>query len=138
LNQGESVVSVLTPDPVTGNLVTYNGTRTSSERIGYALDATAASIGGVKGGLVYDLLEGGLSSWYGQADWYATRGITLSGDYDYFGRRFDGDSIFNFFHAQRDEDAHRRLAVDVTEGVDVAASGGIRTYTTTALRVLIS
>jgi hypothetical protein len=131
LNQGESVVSVLTPDPVTGNLVTYNGTRTSSERIGYALDATAASIGGVKGGLVYDLLEGGLSSWYGQADWYATRGITLSGDYDYFRPTFDGDSIFNFFTHNAMKTLTGRLAVDVTEGVDVAASGGIRTYTTT-------
>jgi hypothetical protein len=131
MNQGESIVSMLTVDPVTGNPVTFSGTRTSSEKIGYALDASAASVGGVKGGLVYDLLDGGFASWYGQLDWYASRNITVGGDYDYFRPTFDGDSIFNFFTHNAMKTLSGRVAIDITEGVDVAASGGIRTYTTT-------
>jgi hypothetical protein len=130
LNQGESVVSMLTFDPLTGNPITYSGTRTSSERLGYALDATAASVGGIKGGLVYDLLDGGFSNYYGQADWYATRNITVSGDYDYFRPTFDGDSIFNFFTHNAMKTLTGRVAIDATEGIDVAASGGIRNYIT--------
>lgn len=130
MNQGQSVVSVLTFDPVTGSPVTYSGTRTSSERLGYSLDATAASVGGIKGGLVYNLLDGGFSNYYAQADWYASRNITIGGDYEYFRPTFDGDSIFNFFTHNAMKTLTGRAAIDV-DAFDFAASGGIRTYTTT-------
>ena len=95
INRGPVLASAF-PNPLTGAYDVYDGTRVSSERVGYALDATLADIGGVKGGVVYDLFDGALSSGYAQVDWYASQRLTAGADFDYFRPTFDGDSIFTF------------------------------------------
>jgi hypothetical protein len=115
---------------LTGGLIVYNATRTSSDRLGYAIDATAASVGGVKGGLVYDFYMGAFSNWYASGDWYAADHITLGGEYEYFRPTFDGDSIFSFFPHYPMKTATGRLAIDASDQIDVAGSGGVRLYQT--------
>jgi hypothetical protein len=130
LNQGDSVVSLLVPDPITGLPVLASGTRTSSERLGYSLDTSAAKVGAIKGGLVYDLFNSELSTYYGQADWYADPRVTLGGEYEYFRPSFDGDSIFNYFAHSSMRTISGRLAIDPTDQIALAGSGGIRSFTT--------
>jgi len=128
-NQG-NVFTGMFPDPVTGAYEFYQGRRTSSERIGYAFDATAASLGGLKGGLVYDLFNGYFSTYYGQLDWYAARRLTVGADYEYFRPTFDGDSIFNFFTHNPMTTITGRLDWDVSDQVDLALGGGVRSFVT--------
>jgi hypothetical protein len=129
MNKGESVVAQFA-DPVTGTYETVNQTRTSSERLGYAMDASAADVGGLKGGLVYDLYNARFSSWYAGADWFAPARITVGADYDYFYPTFDADSIFNFFVHNPIRTITGRVAWNATDAIDVAASGGLRTFYT--------
>ena len=42
--------------------VTYDGSRISQERLGYAFDGTLPTLGGVKAGIVYDLYVKQLSN----------------------------------------------------------------------------
>ena len=96
-NQGTSVVSPF-PNPVTGIYDVFSGTRTSSERIGYAMDVSAMKLGGAKVGLVYDLFNNGFANYYGNVDAYLGQRLQVGVDYDYFRPTFDGDSIFNYFN----------------------------------------
>jgi hypothetical protein len=130
MNTGNSTVSLLVPDPVVGGLAVYNQTRTSSDRLGYALDAIAPNLGGLKGGLVYDLFNKFFSTYYGALDVFASSRITLGGEYEYFRPTFDGDSIFNFFPHNPMTTITGRLAIDASDQFDIAGSGGIRKYTT--------
>jgi len=130
LTEGNSTISLLVPDPVSGGYLRFAGSRTSSERLGYALDASATKVGGLKGGLVYDLFNKFFSQYYAQADLYAAKAITLSGEYEFFRPTFDGDSIFNFFTHNPMKTITGRLAIDPSDEVDIAAGGGIRTFTT--------
>ena len=114
----------------TGRLATLDETRTSSERLGYALDATVLDYGGVRGGLVYDLYNTLFSSWYGSIDGYVTQRLTVSAEYDYFKPTFDGDSIFNWFTHSAITTAQLRAAWSVTDRFDVAGSGGVRWWET--------
>ena len=45
----------------------YTGSRISSERLGYAIDASFASIGGAKAGIVYDFYRADVTSIYAVA-----------------------------------------------------------------------
>jgi hypothetical protein len=128
-NRGPVLASAL-PNPLTGAYDVYDGTRTSSERIGYAVDASAADLGGVKGGLVYDLYDAGFSSLYTQLDWYASQRLTAGIDLDYFRPTFDGDSIFTFFTHNPMTTVSGRVAWDSAEALDVALSGGARGFYT--------
>jgi hypothetical protein len=123
-------VSLLVPDPAINGLVVFNGARTSSDRIGYAMDASAPNVGGVKGGLVYDFFLGNFRNWYASADWYAQDRITLGGEFEYFRPAFDGDSIFNYFPHYPMKTATGRLAITATDEIDFAGSGGVRLYQT--------
>jgi len=129
LNRGPVLASAF-PNPFTGAYDVYDGTRVSSERIGYATDATAADLGGVKGGIVYDLSDAALSSGYAQVDWYASQRLTLGADFDYFRPTFDGDSIFTFFTHNPMTTVSGRVAWDPLSALDVAASGGARRFIT--------
>src|SRR5262249_53195924 len=80
--------------------VSYDGTRLSGERIGYALDGSLANVGGFKGGLVYDMYVAKFSSVYASLDGYVTQKLTLSLDYDYYAPTYDADSIWNFFASE--------------------------------------
>jgi hypothetical protein len=112
-----------------GQFEIYTATRTSSERIGYALDATLWSFAGAKGGLVYDLYNAGFSNWYAQLDGYITQGLTVGVDYEFFRPTFDNDSIFNFFTHNAMRTFTGRAALDAGH-FDIAASGGVRSYST--------
>lgn len=102
----------------------YEGSRVSQERLGYAIDATANNLGGVKAGLAYDLYAGRLSTIYASLDGYVSRRLTVSADYDYYMPTFDGDSIWNFFMAMPMNDFGLRAAWDTTDRLSI--SGGLR------------
>jgi hypothetical protein len=129
INQGTTVVSPF-PNPFDGTYATYSGSRTSSERIGYAMDVNAWKLGGLKAGLIYDLFNAGFSNYYGGLDLYLGQRVTLGADYEYFKPTFDGDSIFNYFNHSPLTTMSGRLAWNVSDDLDVAAGGGIRKFTT--------
>jgi hypothetical protein len=104
--------------------VTYDGTRISQERLGYGFDATLPELGGIKGGLAYDLYNAKFANVYASVDAYASRKLTLSLDYDYFVPTFDADSIWNFFMAMPMNDLGVRASYDATD--HLAFSGGLR------------
>jgi hypothetical protein len=128
VNQGSTYITEF-PDPATGQYEIYTATRTSSERLGYAIDASA-NFGGVKGGLVYDLYNAFFSTWYAQADLYATQNITLGADYEMFRPTFDNDSIFNFFTHNPMRTITGRASWDTGRHFDMAVTGGARSFTT--------
>jgi hypothetical protein len=118
------------PNPLTGAYDVYDGTRVSSERLGYAVDATVADIAGAKGGIVYDLFDGALSSGYAQLDWFASSRLTASADFDYFRPTFDGDSIFTYFTHHPMTTMSGRVAWQPLGELDLALSGGARSFFT--------
>jgi len=128
-NQGVSVVSQF-PNPLDGSYATFTGTRTSSERLGYAMDASAMKLGGVKGGLVYDLFNNFFSNYFGNLDVYLGQRLTVGADYEYFRPTFDGDSIFNYFNHSPLTTITGRVAVDASDAVDFSVNAGIRKFTT--------
>jgi hypothetical protein len=109
---------------------TYSSSRTSSEKIGVAADASEMKLGGVKGGITYDIFNSAVSAYYGAIDWYGPAGITVGADYDYYLPTFDGDSIFNFFAHSAMRTITGRIAIDAPGGISVAWSGGVRQYGT--------
>jgi hypothetical protein len=116
--------SGLSPSPPTP----YSAGRISSERLGYAMDATWAEHGGVKAGVVYDLYRDEITSLYGSLDAYIGNRVTVSADYDYYVPSFDGDSIWNFFAGEPMNDVGLRANVDVDDHLSVAAGGHVRIY----------
>jgi hypothetical protein len=129
LNRGPVLASAF-PDPLTGAYAVYDGTRVSSERLGYALDATLADLAGVKGGLAYDLFDGALSSGYAQLDCYVAQRLTAGADFDYFRPTFDGDSIFTYFTHNPMTTVSGRVAWEPDSALDLAVSGGARSFFT--------
>jgi hypothetical protein len=107
---------------------TYDKARISSERLGYAIDATWADHGGAKAGLVFDFYRNEVTSMYASLDAYLGRHVTVSADYDYYVPVFDGDSIWNFFAAEPMNDVGLRANVDVDNHLSVAGGGHLRVY----------
>jgi hypothetical protein len=103
---------------------TYDGTRVSQERVGYALSGTVPTLGGVKAGFAYDLYVQKMANVFASIDWYASPKVTVSVDYDYFRPTFDGDSIWNFFMAMPMNDLGLRASWDPTSRFGLA--GGVR------------
>lgn len=101
----------------------YDGTRVSQERIGYAFDGTLPSLGGLKAGFAYDLYVARMSNIYASLDWFASQKLTMSVDYDFYQPTFDGDSIWNFFMAMPMNDLGVRASWDPTSRL--ALSGGL-------------
>jgi len=106
----------------------YDGTRVSSERIGYAFDGSLPDIGGIKGGLVYDLYVKKFSQLYLSSDVYATQKLTLSADFDHFRPTFDGDSIWNFFVSGPTNDLGGRIAYQATDNLGFSGGGHVRMF----------
>ncbi|HLK40819.1 MAG TPA: hypothetical protein VKU41_28895, partial [Polyangiaceae bacterium] len=106
----------------------YSGLRVSSERLGYAVDASWASVAGAKAGIVYDFYQNDVTSIYGSIDGYLGKNVTLSADYDYYVPWFDADSIFSFFQAEPMNDVGLRANVDVDRHLSFAGSGHVRVY----------
>jgi hypothetical protein len=113
----------------TGQPMTYDSSRVSQERIGYAIDATLPQIGGVKAGFAYDMYVRRMANVYASVDWFTRPTLTLSVDYDYYRPTFDGDSIWNFFMAMPMNDLGVRAAWDPTRNVSIAGGLHGRAFT---------
>ncbi|MEO6598996.1 MAG: hypothetical protein ABIQ16_03925, partial [Polyangiaceae bacterium] len=113
-----------------GGLAYALGDRTSSERLGYSLRADKSDLGAVMGSFVYDLYVQRISQYNAGLDWYATDRIVFGGNLDYFLPTFDGDSIFNWFAHRGTTSATARADLAFSRQFEVAASGGIRMFTT--------
>jgi hypothetical protein len=109
--------------------VKYEGMRISSDRLGYALDAALPSVGGVKGGFVFDFYRGQVTSAYASLDVYAGKKATISADWDYYQPWFDADSIWNFFDGQPHNNVGLRGNVDVDERLSISANAHVRIFT---------
>ncbi|MBX3214061.1 MAG: hypothetical protein KF850_18645 [Labilithrix sp.] len=103
---------------------TYDGSRISQERIGYAVEGSLPTLGGVKAGFAYDLYVKQMANVFASLDWYSSDKLTLSVDYDYFRPTFDADSIWSFFMAMPMNDVGLRASWDPTPRLGV--SGGLR------------
>jgi hypothetical protein len=125
-NTGDSNVSEYASGVVTPAI--YNGLRIGSDRLGYAMDASWSSVGGAKGGIVYDFYRSEVTHAYGSIDAYLGQKVTLSADYDYYVPSYDGDSIFNFFAGEPTNDAGLRANVDVNRNLSIAAGGQVRIF----------
>lgn len=106
----------------------YDQSRISSDRLGYAMDASLGNIGGAKAGIVYDFYRGDITSIYGSLDAYVTPKITVGVNYDYYVPSFDGDSIWNFFAGEPTNDVGLRANVDVNDQLSVAGGAHVRVY----------
>lgn len=124
-NTGDSIITQFAPSDTTP--VTFGGARLSSERIGYALSATASKVGSIQGGLAYDVYSSHFSNLYATADVYAGKKLTLSVDYDYYRPTFDADSIFNFFAAEPTSDIGARALFDATKRWAFSGGAHVRT-----------
>ncbi len=125
-NTGRSNVSSFASG--TNEPVSYDGTRISSERIGYAIEGNAPEYGGAKGGLAYDLYSARFTSLFASVDGYVTPRLTLSADYDFYAPSYDGDSIWNFFVGNPMNDIGVRAAWDAPAGVSFAAGTNARVF----------
>jgi hypothetical protein len=125
-NTGDTAISSFASGLTTPAI--YGGTRISQERIGYSLDATLAQLGGLKGGLSYDLYLAKFASFYGSLDAFVSKKLTMSLDYDYFQPTFDGDSIWNFFASEPTHDIALRGTYLATEKLSVSAGAHVRLY----------
>lgn len=110
--------------------VTVDGARISQERLGYALDAALADMGGVKAGLAYDFYAAHMTSLYASVDGYLTRRLTLSADYDYYAPSFDADSIWTFFASNPMNDVAARATWDATDRLSLSGGGNARVMST--------
>lgn len=106
----------------------YDGTRISSDRIGYDVDANWSDVGGVKAGIVYDFYNIEVTQLYGTIDAYAGKHVTVSADYDYYVPTFDADSIWNFFAGEPMDDVGLRANWDVNDHISVSGGGHVRVY----------
>ncbi|MGH7272696.1 MAG: hypothetical protein ACREJ3_19890, partial [Polyangiaceae bacterium] len=106
----------------------YDGTRISSDRLGYSIDGNLSSMGGVKAGIVYDLYRADVTSIYGSLDAYLGSKVTLSADYDYYVPSFDGDSIWNFFAGEPTNNVGLRANADLTDKLSIAGGANIRIF----------
>ncbi|WP_437727888.1 hypothetical protein [Sorangium sp. So ce861] len=111
-----------------GDVQTTDGSRISQERLGYAADVNVPDLGGLKGGVTYDLYNERVGAFYGGLDVYAGSRVTLGADVDYFVPTFDADSIWNWFTHAPITTITGRAAVDITREVDLAAWGGTRLW----------
>lgn len=125
-NTGESNVSMFQPGLRSSAL--YDGTRVSSERIGYAFDGSLPSVGGLRGGLAYDLYVAKFSQLYLSTDVYATQKLTLSADFDHFRPTFDADSIWNLFVTGPTNDLGARFAYQASDSFGVSGGGHVRMF----------
>jgi hypothetical protein len=108
--------------------VVYDGTRISSDKLGYAIDANLSTLGGVKAGIVYDFYNAEATQAYATLDGYIGKKVVVSADYDYYVPTFEADSIWNFFAGEPMNDVGLRANVDLTDKISFAGGGKVRIY----------
>jgi hypothetical protein len=106
----------------------FNGTRISSDRLGYAADVDLGKAAGIKGGFVYDFYDDRVTTIYGSVDGYVAKPLTLSLDYDYYAPVFDADSIWNFFTGDPMNDLGVRASVTASDHLSFSAAAQARIY----------
>jgi hypothetical protein len=107
----------------------FPGMRTSSDRLGYAVDTSFSSLGGLKAGIIYDFYNNEVTTGYVNLDAYLGTKVTLGLDYDYYVPSFDADSIWNFFAAEPRSDFGLRGTVDVDKKLSFSANAHARMLT---------
>ncbi len=107
----------------------FLGMRTSSDRLGYAVDTSFSGVGGLKAGIIYDFYRAEVTTGYANLDAYLGTKVTVGLDYDYYVPSFDADSIWNFFAAEPHNDFGLRGSVDVDKKLSVAANAHARMFT---------
>lgn len=127
-NTGPSITQQF-PD-ANGGSPTIDGTRLSSERIGYAANAGLPWLGGIKGGFAYDLYNQLVSHAFGGLEAVVTDGLTLGADVDHFEPIFDADSIFNWFTKEPSTTLSGRAEVEVTDEISLSGWGGAKLWRT--------
>jgi len=103
-----------------------SGMRISSDKVGWAADAALQGWGGLRGGFVYDLYLGELTSAYATLDVHATSKVTIGADYDFYLPTWEGDSIWNFFDSLPRSNFGVRASVNATPQVSVSADAHMR------------
>ncbi len=127
-NTGDTITRQF-PDP-SGGYPTASGNRISSERLGYAANASLPSIGGLKGGFAYDLYGQLVSQAFGGAEVYVHDRVTVGADVDHVEPIFDGDSIWNWFSKEPSTTVTGRVEVEVTDAIALSGWGGTRLWRT--------
>ncbi|MEM1029435.1 MAG: hypothetical protein AAGN82_03750 [Myxococcota bacterium] len=118
-----------TPDPTTGGFDTFDQTRVSSERLGYAGSAYIMDVGALRGGVAYDLLNEQINRAYGSLEFFPVpQRLTTGFDLDFYVPTFDGDSIWNWFTRNPVVTATVQASARPVDGLDVTLRGGSRVW----------
>jgi hypothetical protein len=116
-------------DPA-GGYPTVDGLRISSEKVGFAATVNKTDLGGLKGGLSYDLYNQLFPTVYGGVEAYLGSQVTVGIDADHYNPTFDADSIFNWFTHNPTTTATGRVEARFTKHIDMSAQGGVRLWST--------
>jgi hypothetical protein len=107
----------------------YSGTRVSTEKIGYSLEATWPKVGDARGGLVYDVYNAKFGSVYANLDAFVCKRLTVGVDYQFYQPTFDADSIWNIFLSEPMNDLGVRSTWTATDRFAVSAGAHARMFT---------
>jgi hypothetical protein len=107
----------------------YSGTRVSSEKLGYSIDAEWTKVGAARAGLVYDLYDAKFAAMNANLDAFLGHGVTVGLDYQFYQPTFDADSIWNIFMAEPMNDLGARGIVEVNDHIALSGGGHARIYT---------
>ena len=113
-----------------GGYPTVDGLRISSEKVGFAATINKTDLGGLKGGLSYDLYNQLFPTVYGGIEAYLGSRVTVGLDADHYNPTFDADSIFNWFSHNPTTTATGRVEARFTKHIDMSAQGGVRLWST--------
>jgi hypothetical protein len=113
-----------------GGYPTISGFRVSSDRLGYAINANLANIGGVKGGFTYDFYNQVFPYAYAGIEAYLGKRVTVGADFDYYQPTFDADSIWNWFATEPQITGTGRIEARPAKHFDLSASGGAKVFFT--------
>src|SRR5437016_3665483 len=114
--------------------------RSSSRRISWPSRCTAASrcaaacrsrrrASSATAGFAWDLYAAKVASIYASLDWFASKRVTASLDYDFYQPTYDADSIWNLFAGYPMNDIALRGNWDITDSTSVAAQVHARLFT---------
>lgn len=109
-----------------GNIETFSGNRTSSERVGFALGADIWSKAAVDGAWVYDVYRRVAQQHRLAASYRVSPALRLRSAYLYRLPVFDADSIFNWFGAKGSILTELGASLRLSERLELTANAGIR------------
>lgn len=104
--------------------------RTSTDRVGGSVQLLEGSLGGLRGGLAYDLYGQLIPSAYAGLEVFLGERVTVGVDLDYVEPVFDADSIFNWFTKSPSTSGTLRGAWRIGSQVELTGSGGVRAWST--------